>query len=87
LDPTTDYHQIRDHHFGATNHGEGGIFFSLYALVKKDKIKWSKPAIIGGSDCLQTELLFQFHQQWKELEPIIRNKYYSIVIGIPIRTV
>jgi len=33
----------------ADNHGEGGIF-SLYALVKKTKIKWLiVPAIIGGS--------------------------------------
>jgi KUP system potassium uptake protein len=37
----------------ADNHGEGGI---LYALVKRQKIKWLiVPAIIGGSALLLTE--------------------------------
>jgi KUP system potassium uptake protein len=56
----------------ADNHGEGG-FFCCHAV--KDKIKWLiVPAIIGGSALLADGIitpLFQFHQQWKELEPII----------------
>jgi hypothetical protein len=44
------------------------------AGLSQKKIKWLiVPAIIGGSALLADGiiLLFQFHQQWKELEPII----------------
>lgn len=41
----------------ADNNGEGGIF-SLYALVRKSKLKWlSFPAIIGGSALLADGLI------------------------------
>src|SRR6185503_20216589 len=41
----------------ADNKGEGGIF-SLYALVRRTKVKWLKyPAIIGGSALLADGLI------------------------------
>jgi KUP system potassium uptake protein len=43
----------------ADNHGEGGIF--LYALVKKEKIKWLiVPAIIGGSALLADGIITSY---------------------------
>jgi KUP system potassium uptake protein len=44
----------------ADNHGEGGIF-ALYALVKKEKIKWLiVPAIIGGSALLADGIITSY---------------------------
>jgi KUP system potassium uptake protein len=57
----------------ADNHGEGGIF-ALYALVKKDKIKWLiVPAIIGGSALLADGIITPpiSVSSAVELEPII----------------
>jgi KUP system potassium uptake protein len=73
----------------ADNHGEGGIF-ALYALVKRQKIKWLiVPAIIGGSALLADGIITPISVS-SAVEGI--RTYYPeintipIVIG-PIRTV
>jgi KUP system potassium uptake protein len=56
----------------ADNHGEGGIF-ALYALVKRQKIKWLIVPIIGGSALLADGIITPpiSVSSAVELEPII----------------
>jgi KUP system potassium uptake protein len=65
----------------ADNHGEGGIL--LYALVKRQKIKWLiVPAIIGGSALLADGIITPPISVSSAVEGI--RTYYPEINTIPI---